>query len=188
MDNNGYVYDLIMRVENKFAFKKYFNDFIKIAYGIRFVDILSFTNGWAKTQDLMIVNMQKYISYADSVFRQYEEVGGTKVLSLLSKYNDFNSTIDFVNKKNGYKAMIDKRMDYKYETFKEWYGGYPSDEIVDNLKIMSEDLKILGEAIDKYDGIFNRYKKASETLQKNCANRLIDCITKLKNKDWETNE
>ena len=57
MDNNGYVYNLILNVQNKKAFKTYFNDFMKIAYGIYFVKKDGFINKWAEQQNKQESNL-----------------------------------------------------------------------------------------------------------------------------------
>src|SRR5574344_1825209 len=51
MDNNGYVYLLKYVYKNPKSLEKYQNDYIKISYGLSFVDVLNFENKYAKIED-----------------------------------------------------------------------------------------------------------------------------------------
>ena len=50
MDANGYIYVLTFEASNPKSFEKYISDYLKIAYGVHFVDVKGFDNWWAREQ------------------------------------------------------------------------------------------------------------------------------------------
>jgi len=112
MDNNGYVYNLILKVQNKKAFKTYFNDFMKISYGIYFVKKDNFKNNFAREQE----NAIRYYS----LYKNY------------SKFYYTNNKCSNGYSENNYK------FDKKFKIFKSRFGSYPNINIFNKI---NEDYK-----------------------------------------------
>ena len=59
MDEHGYIYVLIFKADNYKSFEKYMSDYLKITYGIYFVDTPNFKNLFATEQDKKITTLEE---------------------------------------------------------------------------------------------------------------------------------
>ncbi len=165
IDNNGYVYLLRYKYKNSTSLEKYQNDFIKIAYGINFIDAKNFENKYAQIQNMMneykaklkeITELNKELSQ----FNMYEhfKLHSNSDLKLEEIYSIYQ------NDKN-YMETIQKEYDDKY-LLKEAVTGLGS---VGGLNI-STIFK------DKY----------SSKLKELCSD--LECVKKLKANNWKEEE
>lgn len=165
MDANGHVYLLRYKYQNPESLKKYQNDFIKIAYGINFIDVTNFENKYAQIQNMMneykaklkeITELNKELSQ----FNMYEhfKLHSNSDLKLEEIYSIYQ------NDKN-YMETIQKEYDDKY-LLKEAVTGLGS---VGGLNI-STIFK------DKY----------SSKLKELCSD--LECVKKLKANNWKEEE
>ena len=60
MDENGYIYLLKYRAQNRLSYDKYLFDYLKIAFGIYFNDTKNFNNTFAKKQDAIRFEYETY--------------------------------------------------------------------------------------------------------------------------------
>ena len=69
MDSNGYIYILKYRYMNSKSKKKYLFDYLKIAFGIYFIDIKNFENNFAKKQK----KIEKEFKTTESILKKLDE-------------------------------------------------------------------------------------------------------------------
>jgi hypothetical protein len=62
MDRNGYAYVLVMAVQNDEMLAEGLADFLKISYGIRFVDTIGFRNGFATMQKELLASAGEFLA------------------------------------------------------------------------------------------------------------------------------
>lgn len=182
MDNNGYVYDLILNVQNKKAFRTYFNDFMKIAYGIYFVKKDGFVNKWAQEDKKERKILNNLFATGDKIIKNWKILHDElKCSKILNNYNETKFVIDFISWKDNFKKAKYSVLDKKFDIFKNKY-GYPTDKIYKKFHNANENLKLIIEGIIEETPLFSlfNYEKGCKTLQKKCSNSL-ECIKNLKN-------
>jgi len=196
MDANGYIYALIYKATNPESFQKYISDYLKLAYGIYFVDIKNFNNSYAKMQD-------KARKRGDEIFglmfkqKKLDNEIGSDLLKYFGIPEDKNILYCIPNSVIGnvdngfifYKndTLITKK--YKivdFATFYKYYNDlFPTKDSLDTYKKELQDKELLNEAIDKYSHIWNGYSGKEKIKEKCQNNQQIECIQNLKDNDWE---
>lgn len=84
IDENGYVYLLRYSFKNIQSLNKYINDYLKIAFGIRFIDVNNFENEFAEIED----ELRNYKNFLDVKLKEDEK-------NQLLKYFDINTSLEF---------------------------------------------------------------------------------------------
>ena len=115
MDDNGHIYILIMRTGNVTALHKYLPDFLKIAYGINFIDVKNFDNWFAKEQK----EKKKYFKAINVKVKELNR--------LCKKLENLGGEC----KNYKYNLIDEKTFDKKFEIFKKEYGNYPDKKLLD---------------------------------------------------------
>ncbi len=180
MDDNGHIYSLIMRTENTNALHKYIPDFLKIVYGINFVDVKNFDNWFAKEQE------EKETYFNDIAVKTKE------INSLIDRLK--NSDIECSNSK--YSRIDEKPWDKKFKIFKEMYGHYPDKKMLDELNQVATDLKnkvqdsegIIAKGSEYYDsgkeytnemlqGTNDKISKAAKSASNSASNAVSNVVS-----------
>ena len=195
MDANGYIYILTFEASNPKAFEKYISDYLKIAYGVYFVDIKGFDNWWAKEK----VNFEKQnrldkvneirgklgLLVCNKVFDKYF---GDRFLEFfkLKKYNEEVYSLDGqelvcagIEDNNLFSDIV---LTTKKVNLDKYYNYYKQD-IFKDLEEGSANKTLLYEGVRHYDGIFTNGK---EKIKELCPNGNIECIVKLQNSNWDS--
>jgi len=182
MDINGYIYNLTLKVQNKKAFDRYFNDFIKISYGISFknIDGIVKVNQWAKNQDNVEVYYDDIVSTVYSIANLYSK---STCPNILTKYKEFNFLNDFFSWSDEFVVMNNLVFDEKYKFFKNKYGTYPNEEIVRKFLNTQKNLELVLEGVDALTILVPWPKDGCEILQDNC--NTLQCVKNLKAYNWE---
>lgn len=188
MDNNGYVYDLILNVQNKKAFQTYFNDFMKIAYGIYFVKKDGFINKWAEEQEKAIKNLNASMNVGNEMVNKWKFLHDVlKCTDILKNYNEAKFITDFINWKDDFRKANDSVLDKKFDIFKRKY-GYPTDEVYTQFYNANENLKLINNGIVQLFSFFSLSSDHScKVLQEKCPNNL-ECIRNLQKNNWKEEE
>lgn len=84
IDENGYVYLLRYSFKNIQSLNKYINDYLKIAFGIRFIDVNNFKNEFAKIEE----ELRNYKNFLDEKLKKDEK-------NQLLKHFDINNSLEF---------------------------------------------------------------------------------------------
>lgn len=169
-DTNGYRYVLIMKTEAKGALQKYFPDFLKIAYGINFIDVKNFDNWFAKEQyrkESYFKDIDKQITKIQRLNRELKSLGmDTSDL----KY---------------YRQIVGDEFDEKFDEFKKEYGHYPNESMFNELNEVLADLntkiqpmkkkkeKLEAEASAKLSTTFG---DGREELDEKCPDHTMKCM------------
>lgn len=162
MDDNGHVYLLRYEYKNPESLKKYQNDFIKIAYGINFIDVVNFENKYA--------SMHNNLTECRDKLKDMKELD--KELAPFNIFEHFN---------------LHSNSNLKLE---EIYSSYQNDKsCMETIQKEYEDKYLLKEAINELKGalsIFNKKEKDSLKLKELCSD--LDCVKKLKANNWKEEE
>lgn len=194
MDDNGHVYLLRYKYHPN-SLKKYQNDFIKIAYGINFIDVTNFENKYAQIHNKLNEFKEKLdeINELDkelSQFSMYEhfKLQSNLVLELEQIYGIYQ------NDKN-YMEIIQKEYNDKY-LLKEAIKGLPN-SLID---IASKSIKLVYEKpilfvkdkIESKNSDSNSYielekdKYYASKLKELCLD--LECVRNLKANNWKVEE
>jgi len=194
MDKNGYLYTLILKVQNPKAFDTYFNDFMKIAYGIYFIDSKKGAKEWAELKKEKETNSMQRDSTSPDVFngfipllicnKSYEIQLGN---DLLQHFNQLPMDIEIYNYNKlligiAYcKGYEDINVEVKKITKDEFFKYY-TDEMREQFELHSTSVGILFEAYKKYDSWLTDGKEKIKNL---CPTGDLQCIVNLKSNNWE---
>lgn len=176
MDSNGYVYLLRYKYKNPKSLEKYKNDYIKIAFGINFIDATNFENKYAKIQDDFYVfkDELKKVNELDSELIKtglYEHFGlkvnstNSDNLKLEDIYDIYKNNVNYIESiRNEYtdKFLIKEALQEK--------------KFLDTLSYVI--LPIHSLVYEYFDN-----KKAISKLKESCNS--IECIKELKSNDWK---
>lgn len=168
-DTNGYRYTLIMKTQAKEALQKYLPDFLKIAYGINFIDVKNFDNWFAKEQE-------RKESYFEDIDKKITEIQSLN--DQLTSLGVESSSLKYYRRITGYK------FDEQFDKFKEEYGTYPNEDMLNKFNKLSTELS------KKYKDIEELKTKASRSLstlgffgegelKERCPNYSIKCMQKI---------
>lgn len=180
MDNNGHIYLLRYKYKNPKSLEKYQNDYIKIAFGINFVDVKNFENKYAQIQN----NLNKYkeelkeINELDKELIQYDIYEHFKLNSNLSISDDLKLIDIYTIYQNDDKFLgnIEKEYEEK-KLLKEFLLSINPLKVVNlnpisNLKAIYKD-GFLGAA----------YKSMGLELKQVCPD--LNCVKNLKSNNWK---
>jgi len=185
MDKNGYLYTLILKVQNPKAFDTYFNDFMKIAYGIYFIDVDGFVNEWATKQKDAILYLNASLNTGIEIVENWNKLHEFPNCSdILDKYSEVAFITDFIDWNDEFIIAYSSSLDEKFNKFKSKY-GYPTDDIFSQFNDANENLKLINEGVEKLT--FPLLYLGCDVLQEECPNSL-ECIKDLKNNNWETTD
>jgi len=192
MDNNGYIYALIMQVSNKKAFETYFNDYMRIAYGIYFVEKNGLDTSFIIEQDKVTQYLKKYNDLSEKLVTKYDTLKEYKCNAILQNYKE---TKEIHQKIENYKKLkensISLSFDQKFELFKKLNNTYPNEALCHALEDDIKNIELLTEAVDELKPLTihyeERFKEGAVILKKQCSNK-IECVEKLKKNDWEVTE
>lgn len=186
MDNNGHIYILILQVSNQKAFETYFNDYMKIAYGIFFTKQETLKSVFSKEQKKAEKTYEEYKTYYQEMREAYDTLSEYKGINLLNNYQETKSTNDFMALDKVVKMIGNNIFDKKYETFKEIHGTYPNEKILNSLLEDIKNIKLITEAIEELRPVvsIDRNQKGAKRLKEKCPENL-ECIKKLKDNNWE---
>lgn len=188
LDENGYLYILIFKANHPNAFKKYINDYLKIAYGIYFTDISEFDNWFAKKQKEKDESLQPNNNHLASLLICNKALDKYIGNDLLKFFNVQKSSIEIytIDGKDYPCEALDKlselvltkEMDY------DKYFKYYDKLYLDTSKIekLYNDKKLIYNSIIK---LTNWFTNGQKKLKELCQNGDIECIQKLKNNNWE---
>ena len=169
-DTNGYRYNLIMKTEAKEALQKYLPDFLKIAYGINFIDVKNFDNWFAKDQD-------RKESYFEDIDKKI-----TEIQSLNNKLESLG--LKPTGLKN-YRRITGFVFDEKFDEFKKEYGNYPNEDMLNKLNKASAKLNVKVQVMTekkvklktKASDILSTLGFLGETkLEEECPRYSIECM------------
>ncbi len=158
MDSNGYVYNLIMKTQNPQAIQDYFQDYLKIAYGIGFVQQTgafdaSFQNELGKVE----IFYESIKNYMQVVQGKYDELGECKGYNFLAPLAE-----GFQQEWLDIQLLDMENFDVRYQMFKEKYGAYPNADIERGLQEKFSEfqakIKLVQKAIDKIEGTNSIFK------------------------------
>jgi len=189
MDNNGYLYILILQVSNKQSFNTYFDDYMKIAYGIFFESKDKLDSNFIKKQEEILNNYQESIKIINDIQQVYAILEEQQTSSILKSYKEMQLVLKTISLKSEIKEMDNSQFDVKYKKFKELYGTYPNEKIYSELSNTLKDLYLIRDGIEKFKPIValfsakNKYQEGAKKLQEQCNS--IECIEKLKLNNWE---
>lgn len=161
-DSNGYIYTLIMRTVSKKAIHKYLPDFMKIAYGINFVDTKNFDNWFAKEQE-------SKTKYFNKINKQIKTLQTTK-----------NNLVELgvnPNELKDYKKIEKTLWDEDFEKFKSYYGDYPNEKIYKEFEERIRYANIMNEAMKKchsYLGIGDSLEERCPEFSESCMQKIIE--------------
>ena len=175
MDEHGYIYVLIFKADNYKSFEKYMSDYLKITYGIYFVDTPNFKNLFATEQDKKITTLEELNDIL--LYEKTEDI-------IFTIYGDdiFNY---FSMKKNTQKIVtIQENFSMAFEHIKEVFGNYPEEKHLTEIDNRIKNKKLIGEAIKNLDSVFT-FTIGQKKLKELCPNGNISCVQNLKNKNWE---
>jgi hypothetical protein len=183
MDNNGHIYLLRYKYKNPKSLEKYQNDYIKIAFGINFVDVKNFENKYAQLQN----NLNKYkeelkeINELDKELIQYDIYEHFKLNSNLSISDDLKLIDIYTIYQNDDKFLgnIEKEYEEK-KLLKEFLLSINPLKVV-NLNPIS-NLK----AIYKDGFLGAGYKSMGLELKQACPD--LNCVKNLKSNNWKVEE
>lgn len=184
MDANGYVYALIYKADNIESYQKYISDYLKLAYGIYFIDVKSFDNTYAKMQEKAIKRGKKIFHLV--LQQEYlDDVLGSDLLNYFHVPIDSHSLYVMPSY---VKKMRRLNIDYKIVHFAAFYNYYnnlfPTKNNIDVYKRNLKDKELLDAVIKKYS-LFLDFRIGKYRLKKKCKNHQnIQCVQNLKNKDW----
>jgi len=192
MDNNGYIYTLIMEVSNKKAFETYFNDYMRIAYGIYFIDKNRLETSFIQHQKEVIKYYKEYLLLANKLVTKYNIIKEYKCADILKNYEETKEIkqkiINYMKIKRSKKYLS---FDKQFKKFKQLNKDYPNIDICNTLKNDIKNLELITEAVEKLKPFTihykERFKEGANILKKQCSNN-IECIKKLKKNDWEVVE
>lgn len=158
MDENGYIYLLKYSAQNPVSYRKYLPDFLKIAYGVYFIDVKNFSNGFAKKQQ-----------HIEEAFKIHQSDEHRMLDDKLTKHG----LIKHFGLQNSYirETIFDKKM----EKYKQKYGSYPLLEQV-NKEILTK--KLLSEGWDELNPRFF----GKNPLKDSC--KTIECVERLRDNNW----
>ena len=166
MDSNGYVYILIMKTQNPQGIKDYFDDYLRIAYGIDFInDGSRLDASFQMAQQKVEAAYNSIKNITDSVWYDFssipEECRSYPFL--------LNSKQDFPNLDKVKNRPFDKR----FAALKEMFGEYPNDAVESQLAqkadAFSAQVAMVKRAIEKLDqSSFWELNNGCENLLKQC--------------------
>ncbi len=172
-DTNGYRYSLIMKTEAKEALQKYLPDFLKIAYGINFIDVQNFDNWFAKEQD----RKESYFEDIDKKITEIQRLN-TKLEGLGVKPSSLKH----------YRRITVYKFDEQFDKFKDEYDNYPNEKMLNELNKISakrneeiqqmykykEELKVKASKSLNILGFFGEGE-----LEEKCPNYSIKCMQEI---------
>ena len=149
MDNNGHVYILILQVSNKKAYETYFNDYMKIAYGIYFEKVNGLDNSFHAAQREAI---QSYKEYEEEILQLNEFCSASLNIdckSVINKESSLSLIKQYFDSTEIQNKIKKPKFDIKQNIFKKIYGQYPNKKIIDLFKQNIKDLKRINEENEK---------------------------------------
>ena len=148
MDSNGYVYILVMKTQNPQGIKDFFDDYLRIAYGINFID--SQASGFDASFQL---DQKKVRSFYESMVNKVNTVvsswlGLSEQCQEYSFFSDLREELLYFNEIDGLP------FDERYSSLKERFGAYPNESVENELE----------QRIQEYQKLVFTVKKASDSL------------------------
>lgn len=191
MDNNGYIYILVMQVSNKKAFESYFNDYMRIAYGIYFIEKDGLDTSYIQEQKRAISYYKQYHKLSKELIKSYKVLEDYKCVNVLENYKETKNITQKMRTLNKeINLMENLKFDKRYAKFKQLNGDYPCNVICDTIKKDIQNIELLTEGIQEFKPLTalfsDKYQQGANELRKKCRGN-IECIQRLKNKDWENN-
>ena len=168
-DSNGYIYVLIMRTEDQEAIHKYLPDFMKIAYGINFVDTKNFDNWFAKEQknkEDYYSQILKQVSALETIKNNLEKLGANPI-----QVKDLELIL------NQFRQIIEGKFDDNHKKFKSYYGDYPNKKIYKEFEERIRYANIMNEAMEKchsYLGIGDSLEERCPEFSESCMQKIIE--------------
>lgn len=178
MDENGYVYMLRYNAHNRSSFNKFLPDFLKVAFGLYFVDVQEFTNVYAIKQKYYESNLNDYIKNYRAILQadlQLHQRGLIEYFGLqMLEYSPLGP--------DGVEIFP---LDKAFEHFRNHYGHYPHE---DQLNEILEQREILLAAskndIETHDtNFFGRPVRVK--VEDACEILDFNCVVELSINDWK---
>ncbi len=198
MDTNGYVYLLKYKYKNPKSLEKYQNDYIKIAYGLSFIDVLNFENKYAKIED----DLNEYKDTLSDINKLDVKLKNDLLEHFNLKSNAFLSTnlklVDIFNtyeKDSNYLNVIKKELEDK-KLLKEAILALPNGIVNAASKgiqfIYEKPIQFLTNTLSKDELYKNsvleekKFEYYSSRLKGLCSD--IDCVKNLKANEWKVED
>ncbi len=160
MDNNGHIYLLRYKYKNPKSLEKYQNDYIKIAFGINFVDVKNFENKYAQIQN----NLNKY----KEEIKEINELD--KELIQFDVYEHFNLKENVLSENLKLEEVYTLSINENFLTLLQ--------NEYDNKLLIKEGMKELNFLVPS----FIKSKYASK-LKELCSD--LECVKSLKANNWK---
>lgn len=195
MDNNGYVYLLKYAYKNTTSIDKYLNDYIKISYGVSFVDVLVFENKYASLEDDFnkYKNILSDINNLDLKFNEdFIEHFGLKKNILDSSSLKLEDIFNIYEKDSNCFDILSKELEHKKlleEAVIALQNGIV-DAVSKGIQVLYEKpIQLISNTLSK-DGMYKnsiieekKFKYYSEKLKEICFD--INCVKNLKANEWK---
>lgn len=160
MDNNGYIYIVILRTQNKNSLFDSLEDYLKIVYGINFKPVQNFENNFAHIQEEYeyIVNKISYL-----LEKLYNTIGYDSRLYPLILPELENEYPLFRTLNNYFKEYKDKNIIdlvptiYFVEDLKQKIGTYPNNNMIEEMEKANKKASEYMAVIDKAKSKINRF-------------------------------
>lgn len=169
-DTNGHRYNLIMKTEAKEALQKYLPDFLKIAYGINFIDVKNFDNWFAKEQERK-----------ESYFEDIEK----KIMEIQSSNSQLESLDVEPSSLKHYRRITGYKFDEQFDKFKDEHGTYPNENILTKLNEESANLNEIVQSkreekkrlkVEAFEALSTLGFPGEEELDEKCPRYSIKCM------------
>ena len=204
IDPNGYVYLLKYVAMNKSSFDKYLPDYLKIAYGLRFVDTPNFSNNFASEQQQVISNYNMFVCdllkerFLDQILEGkglLQHFGLKKIDTNLYYYKELSKMKDLCQVYSGivlnqlFPEVVEGehlKFSQVFEKYKSLLGHYPTKDDIDQQELADKSLVM--EASEKYrpgNAIYSFIFGSEKDLTERC--NTISCLKELKKNNWEAN-
>lgn len=181
MDQNGYIYIIIFRAQNKISLYKNLNDYLKIVYGLDFKPVKDFTNTFAKKQDRYIMIASLMLDNLDRL-KQLDNKIDDRLQNMLANELDnvsksINAIYKILKQNYPYFSMLynDIAAIYFVQYIKDNTGNYPNEKMLNDINKMIKKAEEFNSIIDnakkQIGGFFNDKVKI---ILNNCKN--IECI------------
>lgn len=160
MDNNGYIYIVILSTQNKNSLFDSLEDYLKIVYGINFKPVQNFENHFAHTQE-----EYKYI--ANKIFELLEKLYDTIVYDsrlyplilpeLENEYPLFRTLNSYFKEYKDQNVIDFVTPSYIVENFKQKIGIYPNNNMIEEMEKVNKKASEYMAVIDKARSKINRF-------------------------------
>ena len=174
LDVSGYIYQLTYNAFNPLSFDTFFNDFLKIAYGIRFVDAASFTNTYYTVESTIQSRIDEIVNLVTRTKEEESRLGQYQLMEHFGVESYFSSQVGAAVYKladtyQSSSGIVSDRFRLGMREFEDAVGHFDSldfNELTNNEQL--NNLSVLSAAFDlQYHdvGMLGRSSRASRAAQ-----------------------